>query len=134
VASGLIPRFSTLDCITDSLACFKNRFIGYCSIISFGEHRFYVVVPEPFPNEVANVSDPLFDKESYCSDSTDIGAMVEVMALGDEDGGDLPHTARWPLKRQPQREANAPPPPTQDMLDLAIQDLRAPLNLIVDPM
>jgi hypothetical protein len=56
-----------------------------------------------------------------------------VLALGDEEGGNLPRTVRPPLKRLPPQEHNAPPP-EQDMLDTAITDLHAPLDLAIDPV
>jgi hypothetical protein len=59
--------------------------------------------------------------------------MVEVVALENDGGGDLPCTARPPLKRPPQQEQDLPPP-ERDVLDAAITDLRAPLNLTADPV
>jgi hypothetical protein len=50
VASGLVWRFGTFDCISDNLACFKDG------------HRFYVV--KPFPEQVTDVLDPLYDAGS----------------------------------------------------------------------
>jgi hypothetical protein len=60
VASGLIPRFGILDHVNDNLACFDNS----GSFLDFGEHRFYVAVSKPFPEEVTDVSDPLCDAGS----------------------------------------------------------------------
>jgi hypothetical protein len=59
--------------------------------------------------------------------------MVEVLALEDDGGGDPPRSARLPLERPPPQELDLPPP-EQDMLDAAIIDLRAPLDLIADPV
>jgi hypothetical protein len=97
VASGLVWRFGTFDCVSDNLACFEDGFGDSGSFLDVGGHRFYVA--KPFPEEVIDVLDPLCDTGSSCSESSDFGAMVEVMALGDEEGGDPPRTARPPLER-----------------------------------
>jgi hypothetical protein len=57
--------------------------------------------------------------------------MVEVLALEDDGGGDLPSFARPPLERPPPQEQDLPPP-ERDVLDAAITDLRAPLDLTAD--
>jgi hypothetical protein len=57
--------------------------------------------------------------------------MVEVLALEDDGGGDLPRFARPPLERPPPQEQDLPPP-ERDVLDAAITDLRAPLDLTAD--
>jgi hypothetical protein len=59
--------------------------------------------------------------------------MVEVMALGDEEGGDSQRPARPPLKRLLPQEQNASLL-EQDALDIAVVDLRAPLDHIIDPV
>jgi hypothetical protein len=59
--------------------------------------------------------------------------MVEVLALEEDGGGDLPRSARPPLERPPPPEQDLPPP-ERDVLDAAIMDLRAPLNLTADPV
>jgi hypothetical protein len=97
VASGLVWRFGTFDCVSDNLACFEDGFGDSGSFLDVGGHRFYVA--KPFPEEVIDVLDPLCDTGSSYSESSDFGAMVEVMALGDEEGGDPPRTARPPLER-----------------------------------
>jgi hypothetical protein len=58
--------------------------------------------------------------------------MVEVLALEEEGGGDPPHTVRSPLEH-PTLPEQDPPPPERDILDSAIIDLRAPLDLTADP-
>jgi hypothetical protein len=130
VASGLVWRFSTLDYVSDNLACFKDSFGTSGSFLDVGGHRFYV--SKPFPEEVTDVLNPLSDGGSSCGESYDFGTMVEVMALGDEEGGDSPCPARVPLERLPPQEQNAPPP-EQDTSDIAVVDLRAPLNRVIDP-
>jgi hypothetical protein len=129
VTSGLVWRFGTLDCITDNLAYFENGFGGSGSFLDVGSHRFYVA--KPFPEEVTDILDPLSDGGSSCGESCDFGAMVEVMALGDEEDGDPPHSACPPLKRLPLQEQNAPLP-DQDTSDIAVVDLRAPLDRVID--
>jgi hypothetical protein len=129
VSSGFVWRFGTLDCISDNLACFKDGLGDSGSFLNVGSHRFYVA--KPFPEEVTDVLDPLSDTGSDCSESSDLCAMVEVLALEENGVGDLPRTARPPLERPPLREQDLPPP-ERDMLDAAIMDLRAPLNLTAD--
>jgi hypothetical protein len=81
VASGLVWRFGTFDCVSNNLACFMDGFGDSGSFLNVGSHRFYVA--KPFPEEVTDVLDPLSDRGSSCSESSNLGAMVEVMALGD---------------------------------------------------
>jgi hypothetical protein len=59
--------------------------------------------------------------------------MVEVLALGNEEGGDSPCTARPPLECLLPQEQIAPLP-EQDTSDVTVVDLRAPLNHIIDPV
>jgi hypothetical protein len=94
VASGLVLRFGTLDCVNDNLAYFENVFNDNDSFLDVGGHLFYVAVTKPFSEEVTDVSDPLGDAGLRCSESSDLGSMVEVLALGDEEGGDLLRTRR----------------------------------------
>jgi hypothetical protein len=58
--------------------------------------------------------------------------MVEVLALEEEGGGSPPCTARLPLECPPLPEQD-PPLPERDILDSAIIDLCAPLDLTADP-
>jgi hypothetical protein len=131
VASGLVWRFGTLDCICDNLACFGDSFSNGSSFLDIGGHRFYVA--KPFLEEVTDVLDPLSDAGSSCGKSCDFDTMVEVMALGDEEGGDSPRPACPPLERLPLQEQNTPLP-DQDTSDVAVVDLRAPLDHVVDPV
>jgi hypothetical protein len=59
--------------------------------------------------------------------------MVEVLALKDGDGVGLPRTTRTPLERPPLPEQDLLPP-ERDILESAIMDLRAPLDLTTDPV
>jgi hypothetical protein len=129
VASGLVWRFGTFDCVSDNLACFKDGFGDSDSFLDVGGHRFYV--SKPFPEEVTNVLDPHGDGGSSCSESSDLGTMVEVMALGDEEGGDSPRPTCLPLECLLPQEQNAPLP-EQDASDITVVDPRAPLNHVVD--
>jgi hypothetical protein len=128
VASSLVWRFSTFDCISDNLACFKDG-CDSGSFLDVGGHRFYVA--KPFPEEVTDVLDPLCDTGSSCSESNDLDTMVEVMALGDEEGGDSPRPARPPLECLLPQEKNAPLL-EQVASDISVVDLHAPLDHIVD--
>jgi hypothetical protein len=130
VASGLVWRFGTLDRVSDNLACFKDGFSDSDSFLDIGGHHFYVA--KPFPEEVIDVLEPLCDAGSDCSKSSDFCPMVEVLALEEDGGGDLPRTARPPLERLPPPKQDLPPP-ERDVLDTAITDLRAPLDLTADP-
>jgi hypothetical protein len=131
VASGLVWRFDTFDCVSDNLACFKDGFGDSGSFLDVSGHRFHVA--KPFPEEVTDILDLLNKEGSSCSESSDLGAMVEVMALGDEEGGDSPRPTRPPLERLLPQEQNAPLP-EQDTSDIAVVDLRAPLEHIIDPI
>jgi hypothetical protein len=131
VASGLVWRFCTFDCVSDNLAFFKDGFGDSGSFLDVGDHRFYVA--KPFPEEVTGVLNPLNNEGSSCRESSDLGAMVEVMALGYEEGGDSPYPACPPLERLLPQEQNAPQP-EQDAPDITIMDLRAPLDHIIDPV
>jgi hypothetical protein len=127
VASGLILRFDNLDCITNNTTRFADEFVDGGSIISFGEHSFYVVVPESLPDEVTLFSDPLCDEDSCCSDNFDLGAMAEVLMTGAEEGADLLCTGSPSLECIPPESAATSQPQVHDTLDLAIQGLRTPL-------
>jgi hypothetical protein len=58
--------------------------------------------------------------------------MVEVMALGEEEGGDSPRHERLSPERLLPQEQDALLP-EQDASDVSMVDLRAPLNRIIDP-
>jgi hypothetical protein len=102
VASGLVWRFGTFDCVSDNLAHFENGFGNSGSFLDVGSHRFYVA--KPFPEEVTDVFDSLCEGSSSCGESSSLGAMVEVMALGEDEGGDLPRPERPSLERPPPQE------------------------------
>jgi hypothetical protein len=83
-ASDLVWRFGTFDCVSDNLDCFEDVFGNSSWFLDVGDHHFYIA--KSFPEEVTNVLDPLYDAGLSCSESNDFGAMVEVLALEDEDG------------------------------------------------
>jgi hypothetical protein len=131
VASGLVWRFSTFNCISDNLAYFKEGFNNSGSFLDVGGHHFYIA--KPFLEKVTNMLDPLCDAGSSCSKSSDLDTMVEVMALGDEEGGDSPRPAHPLLEcLLPQEQDTALQ--EEDALDIAVVDLCSPLDHIVDPI
>jgi hypothetical protein len=108
VASGLIWRFGTLNYISDNLAYFKNSFGDSSSFCDVSRHRFYVA--KLFLEEVTDVFDPLNNGGLSYSESSNLGAMVEVMALGNEEGSDSPCPKCLPLEHPPLQEQDAPLP------------------------
>jgi hypothetical protein len=112
------------------LAHFKNGFGNSSSFLDIGSHRFYVA--KPFPEEVTDVFDSLCDRGSSCSESSNLGAMVEVMALGEDEGGDSPHPERPSPECVLPQEQDAPLP-EQDAPDISVMDLHAPLSRVIDP-
>jgi hypothetical protein len=131
VASGLVWRFGTFDCVDDNLAHFKNGLGNSGSFLNIGSHHFYVA--KPFPEEVTDVLDPLYDADSDDGESSNFCNMVEVRALEEDGGSGLPHSARPPLECPPPLEQDLPPP-ERDMLDAAITNLRAPFDISADPV
>jgi hypothetical protein len=112
------------------LAHFENGFGNSGSFLDVGSHRFYVA--KPFPEEVTDVFDPLCDGSSSCGESSSLGAMVEVMALGEEEGGDSPRPERPSPERLLLQEQDAPLP-EQGAPDVSVVDLHAPLSRVIDP-
>jgi hypothetical protein len=131
VASGLVWRFGTFDCVDDNLAYCKNGLGDSGSFLDVGSHRFYVA--KPFPEEVTDVLDPLCETDSDDGESSNFCNMDEVLALEEDGGGDLPRSVRPPLERPPPPEQDLPPP-ERDMLDAAITDMRASLDITADPV
>jgi hypothetical protein len=130
VASGLVWRFGTIDCVSDNLAHFENGFGNSGSFLDVGSHRFYVA--KPFPEEVTDVFNSLCDEGSSCGKSSNLGTMVEVMTLGEDEGGDSLHPERPSPERLPPQEQDAPLP-ERDAPDVSVVDLRAPLGRVIDP-
>jgi hypothetical protein len=130
VASGLVWRFGTFDCVSDNLAHFENGFGNSGSFFDVSSHRFYVA--KPFPEEVTDIFDSLCDGGSGCGESSSFGAMVKVMALGEEEGGDSLRPKRPSPGRLLPQEQDAPLP-EQDAPDISVVDLHAPLDRVIDP-
>jgi hypothetical protein len=108
VASGLVWRFGTFDCVSNNVAHFENGFGNSGSFLDVGSHRFYVA--KPFLEEVTDVLDSLYNGGSSCGESSNLGAMVEVMALGEDEGGDSPRPERPSPERLFPQEQDAPLP------------------------
>jgi hypothetical protein len=106
LASGLVWRFGTFDCVSDNLAHFENGFNNSGSFLDVGIHRFYVT--KPFPEEVTDVFDSLCDRGSSCGESNNLGALVEVMALGEDEGSDSLRPECPSPERLPPQEQDAP--------------------------
>jgi hypothetical protein len=130
VASSLVWRFNTFDCVDDNLAHFKNGFGNSGSFLDVGSHRFYVA--KPFPEEITDVFDSLCNGGSGCGESSNLGAVVEVMTLGEDEGGDLSRPEHPSLEHPPPQEQDAPLP-ERDAPDISVVDLRAPLDRVIDP-
>jgi hypothetical protein len=112
------------------LSHFENGFGNSGSFLNIGSHCFYVA--KPFPEEVTNVFDSLCDGGSSYSESSSLGAMVEVMALGEDEGGDSPRPERPSPERLLPQEQDAPLP-EKDTPNISVVDLCASLSHIIDP-
>jgi hypothetical protein len=129
VTSGLVWRFGTFDCVSDNLAHFENGFGNSGSFLDIGSHRFYVA--KPFPEEVTDVFDPLCEGGSSCGESSSLGAVVEVTALGEEEGSDSLRPERPSPECLLPQEQDASLP-EQDAPDVSVVDLRAPLSRVIN--
>jgi hypothetical protein len=123
--------FSLAKALSASRVHFKSGFGNSGSFLDVGSHRFYVA--KPFPEEVTDMLDPLCDADSDNGESSDFCNMVEVRALEEDGGGGLPRSACPPLERPPPPEQDLSPP-ERDVLDAAITDLRAPLDISAVPV
>jgi hypothetical protein len=112
------------------LAHFENGFGNSGSFLDIGSHHFYVA--KPFPEEVTNILDSLCDEGLSCSESSNLGAVVEVMALGEDEGGDSLRPERPSLEHPPPQEKDASLL-ERDAPDIFVVDLRAPLDRVIDP-
>ncbi|KAK1698246.1 hypothetical protein QYE76_014943 [Lolium multiflorum] len=137
VASGLVWRFGSLDCVSDNAGCFTDRpFPAGGSIISFGQHDVYVaaIAPPRYPQQVLRCASP--PPGAGASNTLASPCVVQVMTTGDEN------TTRTTRVRGPNLERNAdgsaagsgpkaPPPPSR--LDAARARLSTPLTAGADP-
>jgi hypothetical protein len=112
------------------LAHFKNGFSNSSSFLDVGSHCFYIT--KPFPEEVIDIFDSLCDGGSSCSESSNLGAMVEVMTPGEDEGGDSPRPERPSPERLPPQEQDAPLL-ERDAPNVSVVDLCAPLSRVIDP-
>jgi hypothetical protein len=130
VASGLVWRFGTFDCIGDNLAHLENGFGNSGSFLDVDSHRFYVA--KPFLEEITDVFDSLCDGGLSCGERSNLGALIEVMALEEDEDSDSPRPERPLLECLPSQEQDAPLR-ERDTPDVSMVDLRAPLGRVIDP-
>jgi hypothetical protein len=124
VASGLVLRFGSLDCITDN-ATFPQG----SSIIHFSDHHVYVVVvSEEYPSEVLTFSDPPPIGGDTYDCSIDPCTYAEVMMAGSGD-----HSCRPPLERTTYGAGTSSQVPVAGILEIVVQNLGTPIDLSVDP-
>ncbi|KAK1620452.1 hypothetical protein QYE76_025969 [Lolium multiflorum] len=127
VASGLIWRFGSLDCVSDNAGCFADRpFPAGGSVISFGGHDVYVatVAPPRYPRQVLRCASPPPRAGSSAPVSP---AVVQVMMAGEELPSKNPRTRGPNLERNVDPNASgsgpkAPPPPSR------LEQVRAKLS------
>jgi hypothetical protein len=130
VASGLAWRFGTFDCISDNLAHFENGFGNSDFFLDIGSHHFYVA--KPFSEEVTDVFDSFYDRGSSCGENSNLGAMVEAMALGEDEGSDSPRPKRPSPECLLPQEQDAPLP-EQDAPDVSVVDYAPPSSASSTP-
>ncbi|KAK1649207.1 hypothetical protein QYE76_067012 [Lolium multiflorum] len=138
VASGLIWRFGSLDCVSDNAGCFADRpFPAGGSIITFGGHDVYVatVAPPRYPHQIlCCASPPLGAGASHNAASPCI--VQEVMETGD-DAGDKSTRIRGPVLERTAAAGTsdsgpkAPPPPSR--LDEVRAKLSSPVTAGANP-
>ncbi|KAK1687132.1 hypothetical protein QYE76_047980 [Lolium multiflorum] len=138
VASGLVWRFGSLDCVSDNAGCFADRpFPAGGNIISFGGFDVYVatVAPPRYPREIVRCASP---PPGAGASLTTAGPciMQEVMATGEDAGGKSTRIRGPELERNKETGASAsgakaPPPPSR--LDEVRAKLSTPLTPGADP-
>jgi hypothetical protein len=129
IASGLVLRFGSLDCITNNAACFADAaFPKGGSIVHFGDHRVYVVVvSDEYPSEVLTFSDPPPVGGDGSSSNTDPCVYAEVMMASSGDHSRLP-----PLERTTHGAGTSSQVPAAGILETSVQHLRTPVDLSTD--
>ncbi|KAK1608838.1 hypothetical protein QYE76_032511 [Lolium multiflorum] len=129
VASGLIWRFGSLDCVSDNAGCFADRpFPAGGNVISFGGFDVYVatVAPPRYPREIVRCASPPPGAGASLT-TTGPCIMQEVMATGDDAGGKSTRVRGPELERNKETGASAsgpkaPPPPSR------LDEVRAKLS------
>ncbi|KAK1618018.1 hypothetical protein QYE76_023535 [Lolium multiflorum] len=112
VASGLIWRFGSLDCVSDNAGCFADRpFPAGGNIISFGGFDVYVatVAPPRYPREIVRCASPPPGAGASLT-TTGPCIMQEVMATGDDAGGKSTRVRGPELERNKETGASASGP------------------------
>ncbi|KAK1647021.1 hypothetical protein QYE76_064826 [Lolium multiflorum] len=134
VASGLVWRFGSLDCVSDNAGCFADRpFPAGGNIISFGGFDVYVatVAPPRYPREIVRCASPPPGAGASLT-TTGPCIMQEVMATGDDAGGKSTRIRGPVLEREAAAGASAsgakaPPPPSR------LEEVRAKLSTPLTP-
>ncbi|KAK1629250.1 hypothetical protein QYE76_003565 [Lolium multiflorum] len=134
VASGLVWRFGSLDCVSDNAGCFADRpFPAGGNIISFGGFDVYVatVAPPRYPREIVRCASPPPGAGASLT-TTGPCIMQEVMATGDDAGGKSTRVRGPKLERNKDAGASAsgakaPPPPSR------LEEVRAKLSTPLTP-
>ncbi|KAK1648016.1 hypothetical protein QYE76_065821 [Lolium multiflorum] len=134
VASGLVWRFGSLDCVSDNAGCFADRpFPAGGNIISFGGFDVYVatVAPPRYPREIVRCASPPPGAGASLT-TTGPCIMQEVMATGDDAGGKSTRIRGPELERNKETGtsasgAKAPPPPSR------LEEVRAKLSTPLTP-
>ncbi|KAK1645022.1 hypothetical protein QYE76_062827 [Lolium multiflorum] len=134
VASGLVWRFGSLDCVSDNAGCFADRpFPAGGNIISFGGFDVYVatVAPPRYPREIVRCASPPPGAGASLT-TTGPCIMQEVMATGDDAGGKSTRIRGPELERNKDTGASAsgakaPPPPSR------LEEVRAKLSTPLTP-
>ncbi|KAK1678450.1 hypothetical protein QYE76_039298 [Lolium multiflorum] len=129
VASGLIWRFGSLDCISDNAGCFADRpFPANGNIISFGGFDVYVatVAPPCYPRQILRCASPPPGAGASLTAASPC-IMHEVMAAGDEQPTKSTRVRGPDLERNVGGHASAsgakpPPPPSR------LEEVRAKLS------
>ncbi|KAK1612691.1 hypothetical protein QYE76_036364 [Lolium multiflorum] len=129
VASGLIWRFGSLDCVSDNAGCFADMpFPAGGSVISFGGFDVYVatVAPPRYPRQVLRCASP-----PPRAGTSAPASPAEVMMAGEELPTKNPRTRGPNLERNVDPNASGsgpkePPPPSR--LDEVRAKLSSPLT------